>query len=332
MLMLHCPHACVGASNQLLGLHQNYAPTPTKTSTTTSLPLTQEVTHFEDLQAGLAPAGYKGLYMRRAGRRRDGSAIFYKTSRLALLQQHNLDYSQIGLEDSVALIVHLQPLAEPPAASAARDAAHGNDSPDAGGSSSVAADGPTAAAARSTGADGLGTALASSSAAANSSYAAGGSGDNVEAAHVCDAAAGSCASCSGAPTANSGAAADAYSDASTASAGSAAAACSCRLVVATTHICFDPNKGDVKLGQVRELISRVHDQLRRTPGSVAIIAGDFNMVPCCPLYEFITGGCINLADHARKRLSGQVIDLTMVLCQPCNPLFPAHQGYLWCPC
>lgn len=241
----------------------------------------------------------------------------------------------------MALIVHLQPLAESPAASpsgspaaspaacpaaflaASRDAAHGNDNPDAEGSSSAAADGPTAAAARSAAADGLGTAPASSSAAANSSYAAGGSGDNVEAAHVCDAAAGSCASCCGAPTANSGAAAAAYSDASTASAGSrAAAACSCRLVVATTHICFDPNKGDVKLGQVRELISRVHDQLRRTPGSVAIIAGDFNMVPCCPLYEFITSGRIDLADYARKRLSGQVTD--------CAPVVLRQLWWLFC--
>eukprot|EP00198_Chlamydomonas_reinhardtii_P009451 XP_001698788.1 predicted protein [Chlamydomonas reinhardtii] len=61
-----------------------------------------------------------------------------------------------------------------------------------------------------------------------------------------------------------------------------------RLLVATTHITFDPAKGDVKLGQ-----------------TLAIITGDFNSTAGSPLYQFVAQGALDLATTSRKKLSGE---------------------------
>eukprot|EP00798_Chlamydomonas_sp_ICE-L_P020509 gene20509-27299_t len=69
-------------------------------------------------------------------------------------------------------------------------------------------------------------------------------------------------------------------------------------LVATTHIMFDPNKGDVKLGQVSELGEK-HK-------SLSIIGGDFNLVPQSPIYNFIQEGELDVSGHRKMDLSGQV--------------------------
>ena len=93
-----------------------------------------------------------------------------------------------------------------------------------------------------------------------------------------------------------------------------------RLIVANTHICFNPTKGEVKLGQVRSLIEKVTDRIkaqhlngqshaderegRGPPSVLAVLCGDFNMVPKCPIYDFILSGSVNLMEHSKRKLSG----------------------------
>ncbi|KAG1665479.1 hypothetical protein FOA52_007611 [Chlamydomonas sp. UWO 241] len=78
------------------------------------------------------------------------------------------------------------------------------------------------------------------------------------------------------------------------------------VVVSNTHLLFDPSRGEVKLGQVRTLLATVHTAVTRDPHSVAVLAGDWNLTPRCPLYEFIAKGQLDLMGHSKRRLGGQV--------------------------
>ncbi|GAX82263.1 hypothetical protein CEUSTIGMA_g9691.t1 [Chlamydomonas eustigma] len=80
----------------------------------------------------------------------------------------------------------------------------------------------------------------------------------------------------------------------------------CRLIVSNTHICFNPSRGEVKLGQVRTLMTEVNRHLSMHAGAVAVVCGDFNMVPKCPIYEYIIQGQVDLRGKSKKTLSGQV--------------------------
>eukprot|EP00955_Chlamydomonas_euryale_P043631 352653-Chlamydomonas_euryale.AAC.1 len=51
---------------------------------------------------------------------------------------------------------------------------------------------------------------------------------------------------------------------------------------------------------------QVEAQLHREPASVGVLAGDWNMTPRCPLYEFISAGRLDLGCHSRRKLAGQV--------------------------
>jgi hypothetical protein len=53
-----------------------------------------------------------------------------------------------------------------------------------------------------------------------------------------------------------------------------------QLVVANTHLLFNPKRGDIKLAQLRVLIARLCALLEssKTP-IVSIVAGDFNLEP-----------------------------------------------------
>ena len=100
------------------------------------------------------------------------------------------------------------------------------------------------------------------------------------------------------------------------------------LVVATTHLVFNPKRGIVKLKQLQHLLSRV-DALRRasgpfiarastavppppTPGSnaqqhplrAAVIAGDFNLTPSSPLHSFCCGVRLCQPKHTEGEWDG----------------------------
>ena len=82
-----------------------------------------------------------------------------------------------------------------------------------------------------------------------------------------------------------------------------------RLIVATTHLLFNPKRGDIKLAQLRILMAELQKWARRSssPDKLhpIILAGDFNTQPHSPLYDFIVKGCIEPIGWRKGELSGQ---------------------------
>ncbi|XP_055944239.1 protein angel homolog 2-like [Argiope bruennichi] len=83
------------------------------------------------------------------------------------------------------------------------------------------------------------------------------------------------------------------------------------LHVATTHLLFNPRRGDIKLCQLRWFFAELERlSLKEVNGETRlyhpiILCGDFNIEPNSPLYQFIETGCINLLNIVSGDLSGQ---------------------------
>jgi hypothetical protein len=80
------------------------------------------------------------------------------------------------------------------------------------------------------------------------------------------------------------------------------------IAIANIHVLFNPNRGDIKLGQARTLAERV-DRLARehgNGGAPVIMCGDFNSSAGSPLHTFMLRGELDLAQHDRRKISGQV--------------------------
>ncbi|KAJ8434769.1 hypothetical protein Cgig2_008622 [Carnegiea gigantea] len=71
------------------------------------------------------------------------------------------------------------------------------------------------------------------------------------------------------------------------------------LVVGNIHVLFNPNRGDVKLGQAHKLSEE-------WGGIPVVLAGDFNSLPQSALYQFISSAKLDLLQHDRKKISGQI--------------------------
>ncbi|GLI66132.1 hypothetical protein VaNZ11_009863 [Volvox africanus] len=79
--------------------------------------------------------------------------------------------------------------------------------------------------------------------------------------------------------------------------------------VANTHVLFNTKRGDIKLGQLRVILSELATRaLAAGPEDVVpvIFAGDFNTSPGSGLYRFLRYGELPLAGEDRRELSGQV--------------------------
>ncbi|XP_003738942.2 protein angel homolog 2 [Galendromus occidentalis] len=85
-----------------------------------------------------------------------------------------------------------------------------------------------------------------------------------------------------------------------------------KLCVATTHLLFNPKRGDVKLAQLRYLmanveeaaflgVSRANGQLIYAP---TILCGDLNATPHCPLYRFVVSGKLEVDGLLHGEISG----------------------------
>lgn len=83
------------------------------------------------------------------------------------------------------------------------------------------------------------------------------------------------------------------------------------LHVATTHLLFNPRRGDIKLCQLRWLFAELERlSLKEVNGEARhyhpiILCGDFNIEPNSPLYQFIETGCIDVLNALSGDLSGQ---------------------------
>ncbi|DBA95369.1 TPA: hypothetical protein ACH3X3_013249 [Trebouxia sp. C0006] len=78
------------------------------------------------------------------------------------------------------------------------------------------------------------------------------------------------------------------------------------LVVANTHILFNPRRGEIKVAQVRIILEAVHTMCQLYGGNVpCMFMGDLNLTPDSPLYSFITSGQLDCAANDPRNLSGQ---------------------------
>ncbi|GAB4817059.1 hypothetical protein N2152v2_004105 [Parachlorella kessleri] len=78
------------------------------------------------------------------------------------------------------------------------------------------------------------------------------------------------------------------------------------LAVGNIHVLFNPRRGDIKIAQVRTLFDRVRRLSQEHGGAPAVICGDFNSAAGSPVYQYISHGLLDLSQHDRRRLSGQV--------------------------
>ncbi|KAI3407880.1 Endo/exonuclease/phosphatase domain-containing protein [Psidium guajava] len=86
------------------------------------------------------------------------------------------------------------------------------------------------------------------------------------------------------------------------------------LLVANIHVLFNPNRGDVKLGQVRLLLEKAH-QLSGTWGEIpVIIGGDLNSMPQSAIYQFLASCELDIRLHDRRKISGQIDYLSANSC------------------
>ncbi|XXG47617.1 hypothetical protein AAC387_Pa02g2235 [Persea americana] len=78
-----------------------------------------------------------------------------------------------------------------------------------------------------------------------------------------------------------------------------------QVVVCNIHVLYNPNRGDIKIGQVRVLLDRAHAVSMTWNGAPVIVCGDFNCTPRSPLYNFILEQKLNLSGLAKNQVSGQ---------------------------
>lgn len=78
-----------------------------------------------------------------------------------------------------------------------------------------------------------------------------------------------------------------------------------RLLIGNIHVLYNPNLGDVKLGQIRCLLTRTQILSERWGNIPVVLAGDFNSTPQSPIYEFLSTSQLNIMLYDRRELSGQ---------------------------
>ncbi|KAF7817225.1 carbon catabolite repressor protein 4-like protein 6 isoform X1 [Senna tora] len=78
-----------------------------------------------------------------------------------------------------------------------------------------------------------------------------------------------------------------------------------KVVICNIHVLYNPNRGEIKLGQVRVLLDRAKAVSKIWNDAPVVICGDFNCTPKSPLYNFISEQKLNLSGIDRDKVSGQ---------------------------
>ncbi|ESW33230.1 hypothetical protein PHAVU_001G053400 [Phaseolus vulgaris] len=80
---------------------------------------------------------------------------------------------------------------------------------------------------------------------------------------------------------------------------------SSKVVVCNIHVLYNPNRGEIKLGQVRVLLDKAKSVSKLWNDAPVVICGDFNCTPKSPLYNFISEQKLDLSGIDRNKVSGQ---------------------------
>ncbi|KAL8115921.1 hypothetical protein AgCh_022424 [Apium graveolens] len=95
---------------------------------------------------------------------------------------------------------------------------------------------------------------------------------------------------------------------------------SSKVVVGNIHVLYNPRRGEMKLGQVRVLLDRIHAVSKLWDDAPVVLCGDFNCTPKSPLYNFISEQELDLSDLPRDKLSGQAsAEIRSLRSYPPNP-------------
>ncbi|CAJ1951895.1 unnamed protein product [Sphenostylis stenocarpa] len=79
-----------------------------------------------------------------------------------------------------------------------------------------------------------------------------------------------------------------------------------KFVLGNIHVLFNPNRGDIKLGQVRLLLDKAYKLSQEWGNIPVIIAGDLNSVPQSAIYKFLSSSKLDIQLHDRRNMSGQL--------------------------
>lgn len=108
-----------------------------------------------------------------------------------------------------------------------------------------------------------------------------------------------------------------------------------RLCVATTHLLFNPKRGDIKLAQLAVLLAELDRFTRKgiEPGTgmplyhPSILCGDFNAVPYSEIYRLVHRGRLKYENLVSKDISGQQDEESLGLVRfVAKPLLPKAIG------
>ncbi|KAL3512280.1 hypothetical protein ACH5RR_024997 [Cinchona calisaya] len=78
-----------------------------------------------------------------------------------------------------------------------------------------------------------------------------------------------------------------------------------RILIGNVHVLYNPRRGDVKLGQIRFLLSKAYILSKKWENAPVVLAGDYNSTPQSAIYSFFSSSELNILLHDRGNLSGQ---------------------------
>lgn len=77
-------------------------------------------------------------------------------------------------------------------------------------------------------------------------------------------------------------------------------------MVGNIHVLYYPTRGDVKVGQIRSLLSKAYILSVKWGNIPIVLAGDYNSTPQSPIYKFLSSSELNISLYDRRELSGQI--------------------------
>ncbi|KAK4735937.1 hypothetical protein R3W88_010198 [Solanum pinnatisectum] len=93
-------------------------------------------------------------------------------------------------------------------------------------------------------------------------------------------------------------------------------------LVGNIHVLYNPNRGDIKLGQVRLFLESAQRLSHEWGDIPVVLAGDLNSIPQSAMYQFFTSNKLDIQMHDRKQISGKIYPLQ-------NRRFNPRLSYRW---